>query len=68
MKDEQVTERFKKPTDEQIIDICIIMLGGRIDPDRLGDMVSAINIVVDRLYENGDIMIPSKDEDDDTYE
>ena len=55
-------ERFKMPTDEQIINIAIIFNHGVIDKHKLSDMVSMCQFVIDRLYENGDILKPSKKE------
>lgn len=57
-----MNERFKKPTDEQLIDIAIIVNQGELDKEKLADMLAYCNIVVDRLYDNGDVMIPSKEE------
>ena len=58
-------ERFKRPTDEQIIKTALIFNDGRLDAEELTDMVSMCMFVVDRLYENGDIMIPSSKENND---
>lgn len=56
-------ERFKMPTDEQIIKIAIVFNNGVLDKDKLSDMVSMCQFVIDRLYENGDILKPSKKEE-----
>lgn len=56
------SERFKMPTDEQVINIAIIFNHGILDKHKLSDMVSMCQFVIDRLYENGDILKPSKKE------
>lgn len=55
-------ERFKMPSDDQIIKIALIFNDGRLDAEELANMVSMCEFVVSRLYENGDIMIPSSKE------
>ncbi len=55
-------ERFKIPTDDEIIKIALIFNDGRLDANELTNMVSMCKLVTDRLYENGDIMIPSSKE------
>lgn len=56
-------ERFKKPTDEQIVKAALLFGDGNLDDKgRLTDMVGLCLWVVDRLYENGDILIPSSKE------
>lgn len=57
-------ERFKKPTDEQIVKAAIVFTDGDLEQDRLVDMVSMCCFIIDRLYENGDIMIKSSKEID----
>lgn len=56
-------ERFKMPTDEQVINIAIVFNHGVLDKHKLSDMVSMCQFVIDRLYENGDILKPSKKEE-----
>lgn len=56
-------ERFKRPTDEQIVKAALLFGDGNLDDKgRLTDMVGLCLWVVDRLYENGDILIPSSKE------
>ena len=55
--------RFKMPTDEQIVKTALVFNDGKLDPAELTNMVSMCMFVVDRLYENGDIMIPSSKEE-----
>lgn len=57
-----MVERFKKPTDEQIIQFALVFNEGKIEPEKLADMVGLCEMVVDRLYENGDVLIPSSKE------
>lgn len=52
-------ERFKKPTAKQMIDTAIIFNDGHMDAKKLTDMVAMCEFVIDRLYENGDMSIPS---------
>lgn len=55
-------ERFKKPTDDQIVKFAILFNDGKIEQKKLRDMVGMCIIIIDRLYENGDVTIPSKKE------
>lgn len=52
-------ERFLKPTDDQFVELAIIFNDGNLDNKKLVDMVAMCEFVVDRLYENGDVMKPS---------
>lgn len=54
--------RFILPTDEQIINTAFVFNDGKLDPEELTNMVSMCMFVVDRLYENGDMLIPSSKE------
>jgi len=58
-------ERFIKPTDEEIIEFALIVNKGKLQMNKLADMVSLCIIIIDRLYENGDMRIPSQQELDD---
>ena len=51
--------RFQLPSTEEIIGIAILFNGGKIEPEKLADMVAMCSLVIDRLYENGDIRKPS---------
>lgn len=62
---EVAEERFVKPTDEQIIKGAILFNNGGLDHEKLGDMVALCMWAIDRLYENGDIQIPSSKENND---
>lgn len=55
-------ERFKKPTDKQLIDIAILFNGGKLQQKKLSDMLAMSNFIIDRLYENGDVLKKSKKE------
>lgn len=58
-------ERFKKPTDEQIIEFALVFNNGRIEREKLADMVGFCTMVIDRLHDNGDILIKSEQEKED---
>ncbi len=55
--------RFTKPTTEQLIDIAILFSDGKRDHLTLSEMVGMCNFVIDRLYENGDVLKKSSKED-----
>lgn len=55
-------ERFKMPTDKQVVDFAIVFNDGKMERKKLADMVGFLQMIVDRLYENGDILIPSSKE------
>jgi len=62
LKDNEVIvprERFKKPTGEQLIEIAILFNDGIIDQEKLTDMVAMAMLIIDRLYENGEINLPA---------
>ena len=55
-------ERFVKPTYEQVIKAAILFNDERLNPQELINMVSLSMFIIDRLYENGNIAIPSSKE------
>lgn len=55
-------ERFKKPTDQQVVKAAILFNDGLIDKKQLSNMVALADFIIDRLYENGDMTIPSSKE------
>lgn len=59
-------ERFKKPTTEQICEFALLFQTNSgdnpIDREVLVEMVGFANMVIDRLYENGDITKASSKE------
>jgi predicted restriction endonuclease len=55
-------ERFILPTDEQLIKLAIIFNNGKFSYKKIANMVALCRLVVDRLFENGDITIPSSNE------
>jgi hypothetical protein len=55
-------ERFKMPTDKQVVDIAILFNEGNLDTEKLADMVGMADFIIDRLYENGDVSKPSSKE------
>lgn len=54
-------ERFKKPTEEEIIGLAI-KTADTIDSKRIADLSTFATILIERLYDNGDINIPSEKE------
>lgn len=54
--------KFKMPSEEQIIHFALVFNDGKVQPEKLADMVGMCNLIIDRLYENGDILIPSSKE------
>lgn len=56
-------KRFDKPTDAQIVKMAILFNDGVWDQDKLVDMVACVEMIVNRLYENGVIDSPVKSED-----
>ena len=57
-----ISVRFQLPSDEQLINIAILFNDGNLESEKLSDMVGMCQFVIDRLYENGDIMKPSSKE------
>lgn len=57
-----MSERFKRPTDKQLFDFAVLFNEGKIDRQKLVDMVAMAQMLIDRLYDNGDIMVKSKHE------
>jgi hypothetical protein len=63
---EVLTEgRFKMPSDEQVLDMAIVFNEGLIEREKLADMTALCVFVCLRLHENGDITIPTKQEESD---
>ena len=54
--------RFQLPSDEQLINTAILFNDGNLESEKLSDMVGMCRFVIDRLYDNGDIMKPSSKE------
>jgi hypothetical protein len=63
--DKVKAERFRMPSSKELIEISILFNDGEVDKQALASMVGMCQLVVDRLYENGDILIPSTKENDD---
>ena len=57
-----IAERFKMPEDDQLIKTAIIFNDGKLDAEQLSGMVGMCQFVIDRLYENGDMGMPSSKE------
>jgi len=56
------TVRFLLPSDEQLIKFAVLFNNGKLEPEKLADMLSMTRFVIDRLYENGDVLIPTSKE------
>jgi hypothetical protein len=61
-EEEPKTERFIKPTDKQLIEFAILFNDGVVDHKKLADMVGYAEFLIDRLHENGDVLIKSSKE------
>jgi hypothetical protein len=55
-------KEWKRPTGKQLIEICILFNDGKLEREKLADMLSPIEFVLDRLFENGDVTKPSSKE------
>jgi len=55
--------RFQLPSDKQMVDIAILFNDGKLERQKLADMLAYGQFIVDRLYENGDVGIPSSKEE-----
>lgn len=62
------TERFKRPTNEELCEFALLFQTENgekpIDKELLVEMVGFTNLIIDRLYENGDITKRSSKEVD----
>ncbi len=58
---ENQKERFKMPTDQDMIEISM-MFTNSMELDKLTDIVSVLTFILDRLYENGSVELPSSKE------
>lgn len=56
------SERFKKPTNKQVCEFALVFNEGKIEREKLADMVGFCQMVIDRLYDNGDILVKSQQE------
>lgn len=59
---ETKNEKFKMPSDKQMIEIAILFNEGKFEKQKLRDMVACCQFILDRLYENGDVETPSSKE------
>ena len=55
-------ERFKMPTEDQVLGIALIFNEGKVEKHKIADMMAMCQFVIDRLYDNGDILIQSSKE------
>lgn len=56
------TPKFKLPTDKEVIEMALLFNYGKLERDKLTDMVAMCQCIIDRLYETGDISKPSSKE------
>lgn len=56
-------ERFTMPTDKEVVELAVLFNEGKIEPEKLGNMVAMTEFILDRLYENGNVKTPSSKED-----
>jgi len=54
--------RFEMPTEKELIDIAISINDGVYDDEQITRMTSMCNFVINRLFENGDILKKSSKE------
>jgi hypothetical protein len=59
----EITDRFKKPTDKELIESALLFNDGKIQKTKLRDMVAMAEFIIDRLYENGNCLTKSSKED-----
>jgi hypothetical protein len=55
-------ERFKMPTDKDLVGIALLFNNGKIQKRKLADMIGMCQFVLDRLYENNDVLRKSSKE------
>lgn len=60
-------ERFKMPSPETLLNIAALFTSNNIKVKELANIISVCQFVLDRLYDNGDISIPSKKENEINY-
>lgn len=54
--------RFNRPDPKDFVSFAVLFNDGAVDLERLSAMVGMCTLIVDRLYENGNIRIPSSTE------
>lgn len=55
-------ERFERPPTNVLFDFALAFNDGKLDKDKLVDMVSLGEFIIDRLYDNGNLRQKSKRE------
>jgi len=55
-------ERFEMPDDKTVIDFAILFNDGILDHEQLSNMVGMCQMILDRLYEHGNVTQKSKQE------
>ena len=55
-------QRFNMPTDKQLIDFALLFNDGKIEIEKLSQMVGMCELILDRLQEHGDCTRPSSKE------
>lgn len=51
--------RFTKPSGDELVGIALLFNDGVLDTEKIVPMVAMAQFIIDRLYENGSVMIPS---------
>jgi hypothetical protein len=54
--------RFQLPSDKQLFQIALLFNNGKIEHQKLADMVAMASLIIDRLYDNGDVSKPCRKE------
>ena len=62
MEEARNESKWNMPTDKQLIEIAILFNEGKVEYEKLSEMVGMCQFVLDRLYENGTITKPTKAE------
>ena len=65
---EKTAPRFQLPLDDQLFSIAILFNGGKLEPEKIAEMVAMCRFVIDRVYENGDVTKPTLKEMDDDFQ
>lgn len=56
------SNKIEWPTDEHLIKIAVLFNDGKLEKDKLADMIGYATFMLDRLKENGDVLTPSSKE------
>jgi len=59
MPENTPTVRFLLPSDEQLIKFAVSFNDDKLEPEKIVVMLSMARFLIDRLYENGNVLIPT---------